>query len=158
LREVGWACPVLASIRAVERVVRLKGIAHVVDQNAVGGGTRRSGVNAQGNGWLTIFWIVMIPVSILTGWISKVGYVPVLSLWALVSSHWSAWQAARLEVAQQIEVQRAEEHPVEDRVVKSSSRTQPSNRPAERVAARSPVERLRGVKATVLSTNPGGGR
>ena len=52
------------------------------------------------NGWLTVFWIVMIPVSILTGWISSVTYVSVLSLWALVSGHWSAWQAARVEVKQ----------------------------------------------------------
>jgi hypothetical protein len=32
------------------------------------------------NGWLTIFWIVMIPASILTGWISSVAYVAALSL------------------------------------------------------------------------------
>ena len=50
------------------------------------------------NGWLTVFWIVMIPVSIATGWISSVTYVAALSLWALVSGHWSAWQAARVEV------------------------------------------------------------
>jgi hypothetical protein len=52
------------------------------------------------NGWLTIFWIVMIPVSIVTHWISSVAYVAALSLWALVSGHWSAWQAARVEVNQ----------------------------------------------------------
>ena len=46
------------------------------------------------NGWMTVFWIVMIPVSILTGWINSVTYVAGLSLWALVSGHWSAWQAA----------------------------------------------------------------
>jgi len=63
------------------------------------------------NGWLTIFWIVMIPVSLLTGWISSVTYVAVLSLWALVSGHWSAWQAARVEVEQQVE---AEKHAGED--------------------------------------------
>jgi hypothetical protein len=28
-------------------------------------------------------------------------YVSALSLWALVSGHWSAWQAARVEVAQE---------------------------------------------------------
>jgi uncharacterized protein involved in cysteine biosynthesis len=55
------------------------------------------------NGWLTIFWIIMIPVSILTGWISSVTYVAALSLWALVSGHWSAWQAARVEVKQEKE-------------------------------------------------------
>jgi hypothetical protein len=53
------------------------------------------------NGWLTIFWILMIPISIATGWINSVTYVAALSLWALVSGHWSAWQAARVEVAQQ---------------------------------------------------------
>ena len=53
------------------------------------------------NGWLTVFWIFMIPVSILTGWISSVAYVSALSLWALVSGHWSAWQAARVEVRQE---------------------------------------------------------
>jgi hypothetical protein len=52
------------------------------------------------NGWLTIIWIVMIPVSIATGWIHSVTYVAALSLWALVSGHWSAWQAARVEVKQ----------------------------------------------------------
>ncbi|MGH2594950.1 MAG: hypothetical protein ACRDH7_03175 [Actinomycetota bacterium] len=56
------------------------------------------------NGWLTIFWIGMIPISIVTGWINSVTYVAALSLWALVSGHWSAWQAARVEVVQ------AEEH------------------------------------------------
>jgi hypothetical protein len=63
------------------------------------------------NGWLTIFWIAMIPVSILTGWISSVTYVAALSLWALVSGHWSAWQAARVEVKQEKE---DEEHRKED--------------------------------------------
>ena len=53
------------------------------------------------NGWLTIFWVVMIPVSLATGWVKSVVYVSALSLWALVSGHWSAWQAARVEVKQQ---------------------------------------------------------
>ena len=52
------------------------------------------------NGWLTVFWIVMIPISIATGWVHSVVYVSALSLWALVSGHWSAWLAARVEVEQ----------------------------------------------------------
>ena len=55
------------------------------------------------NGWLTVFWIVMIPISIATHWISSVTYVAALSLWALVSGHWSAWQAARVAVNQKAE-------------------------------------------------------
>ena len=69
------------------------------------------------NGWLTIFWIAMIPISLVTGWISSVTYVAVLSLWALVSGHWSAWQAARVEVTQQKEEEERAENPVEERVV-----------------------------------------
>lgn len=71
------------------------------------------------NGWLTIFWILMIPVSLATGWISSVTYVAVLSLWALVSGHWSAWQAARVEVAQDAEAKaRAQEDLAGDVVAK----------------------------------------
>jgi hypothetical protein len=53
------------------------------------------------NGWLAIFWVAMIPVSFVMGWLSSVTYVSALSLWALVSGHWSAWQAARVEVTQE---------------------------------------------------------
>jgi hypothetical protein len=56
------------------------------------------------NGWLTIFWLAMIPVSLATGWVKSVVYVSALSLWALVSGHWSAWQAARVEVNQMDEM------------------------------------------------------
>ena len=63
------------------------------------------------NGWLTVFWIVMIPVSIATGWVESVVYVSALSLWALVSGHWAAWQAARGEVKQEQEAkERADEN------------------------------------------------
>ena len=55
------------------------------------------------NGWLTMFWLAMIPVSLATGWVKSVTYVSALSLWALVSGHWSAWQAARVEVNQELE-------------------------------------------------------
>jgi len=69
------------------------------------------------NGWLTMFWLVMIPVSYTMGWLNSVVYVSALSLWALVSGHWSAWQAARVEVVQDREARKQQEHPVEDRVV-----------------------------------------
>ena len=93
------------------------------------------------NGWLTIFWIVMIPVSIMLGLLASVTYVSALSLWALVSGHWSAWQAARVEVAQSVEAQKLEEHPLEDRVVEQLIRetdvqparaTRPAHAPSRR--------------------------
>src|SRR5690349_24838799 len=53
------------------------------------------------NGWMTMFWVAMIPISYAAGWLQSVTYVSALSLWALVSGHWSSWQAARVEVAQE---------------------------------------------------------
>ena len=69
------------------------------------------------NGWLTLFWLVMIPVSIATHWISSVTYVAALSLWALVSGHWSAWQAARVEVKQEQEEQARDDEDLPGEVV-----------------------------------------
>jgi uncharacterized membrane protein len=69
------------------------------------------------NGWLTIFWIAMIPVSLATGWVTSVTYVSALSLWALVSGHWSAWQAARVEVNQEAEARTRSEQDIPSQVV-----------------------------------------
>src|SRR5580765_869090 len=71
------------------------------------------------NGWLTIFWVAMIPVSLAMGWLKSVTYVSALSLWALVSGHWSTWQAARVEVTQQREAEERAAHPIEERVVEN---------------------------------------
>lgn len=68
------------------------------------------------NGWLTVFWIAMIPVSLWQGWVKSVTYVSALSLWALVSGHWSTWQAARVEVTQQKQMDAEAARPVEQRV------------------------------------------
>jgi hypothetical protein len=66
---------------------------------------------------LTVFWIATIPVSFAMHWLSSVVYVPALSLWALVTGHWSSWQAARVEVTRQAEAERREREPIEDKVV-----------------------------------------
>ena len=84
------------------------------------------------NGWLTIFWVVMIPVSYQLGWLKSVTYVSALSLWALVSGHWSTWQAARVEVTQQEQAQELADNPVEDRVIaKLVDETEISKNPAD---------------------------
>jgi hypothetical protein len=64
------------------------------------------------NGYLTIFWIVMIPVSFSLHWLSSVTYVSALSLWALVSGHWAAWQAARVEVEQEKEKNKSDKEDI----------------------------------------------
>ena len=52
------------------------------------------------NGWLTIFWLLMIPISTAMGWLNSLVSDSARSLSALVSAHWSAWQAAWVEVNQ----------------------------------------------------------
>ena len=71
------------------------------------------------NGWLTMFWVGMIPVSYALGWLKSVAFVSALSLWALVSGHWSAWQAARVEVAQAAQIADHEANPIEEKVVEA---------------------------------------
>jgi hypothetical protein len=85
------------------------------------------------NGWLTIFWIVVIPLSMVTGWIHSVTFIAALSLWALVSGHWSAWQAARVEVQQQREYEEREANPTEERVVDAIVRETTLERSGRRV-------------------------
>ena len=52
-----------------------------------------------------VFFFIFIALSL------GVTYVAALSLWALVSGHWSAWQAARVEVNQE---QQEKAHQAED--------------------------------------------
>jgi hypothetical protein len=69
------------------------------------------------NGWLTVFWVVMIPISFFSGWLNSVVFVSALSLWALVSGHWSAWQAARVEVNQDKEARRQQKQDLPTEIV-----------------------------------------
>ncbi len=59
----------------------------------------------------------MTPLSIVTGWVHSITYVSALSIWALVSGHWSTWQAARVECTQQEEAEQREREPLEEKVV-----------------------------------------
>lgn len=49
---------------------------------------------------MTGLWMLMVPVSILTGIWESVRFVTFLSIWALVATEWGAWQASRAETAQ----------------------------------------------------------
>jgi hypothetical protein len=48
---------------------------------------------------LMVGWIVMIPVSLLTGLAGAIWFVTVISLLALAETEGGAWQASRSEVA-----------------------------------------------------------
>jgi hypothetical protein len=69
------------------------------------------------NGWLAVFFLALIPVAAAAGWLKSVTFVSALSLWALVSGHWSAWQAARVEVNQEREAREREARDVPGEVV-----------------------------------------
>lgn len=56
------------------------------------------------NGWLTIFWLFLMPVAELTHWVDANGYISRLSEIALALGSGSAWQASRTEVAQQKQI------------------------------------------------------
>ena len=88
------------------------------------------------NAWLTIFWVAMIPISYSFGWLRSVTFVSALSLWALVAGHWSTWQAARVEVAQQEQIKEEHNHPVEKRVVEEIVRETDVDRSPGRAASR----------------------
>jgi hypothetical protein len=52
------------------------------------------------NAYLTVFWIIMVPISVLMGWVNSVAYVSALSIYALMAAHLSTYAAARTEVMQ----------------------------------------------------------
>lgn len=49
------------------------------------------------HGWLTLAWLIAIPVSIVTGWLYSLTFISAISIYANVAGHFSAWQAARAE-------------------------------------------------------------
>lgn len=73
------------------------------------------------NGWFTIFWIAMIPLAYVAGWLESVTFVSALSLWALVSGHWAAWQASRTEVEQMKEEHEDTEGKLVKRLIKETN-------------------------------------
>ena len=72
------------------------------------------------HGWSVIFWTVMVPVSIYTGIWRRVEYVTFLSIYALIATHWGAWQASRAEV----QVEKTEEIQAHSVNVKNAARVE----------------------------------
>lgn len=49
------------------------------------------------HGWVTILWILLLIPSLLF-WSESVMWVVLMSVWANIAGHWSAWQASRSEI------------------------------------------------------------
>lgn len=52
------------------------------------------------HGWLTIGWFVAA-FPIMYFWSENVKFLVFISIYAVVTGHWSAWQAARVEEKQE---------------------------------------------------------
>lgn len=46
---------------------------------------------------LTIVWLVMVPVALMTGWVESLVFVSACSIYANMVGHFAAWQGARAE-------------------------------------------------------------
>lgn len=73
--------------------------------------------NRHFNGWAAIFFAVLIIPSMMFGWLEVVAFVSILSIWALVGSHWAAWQGAKVEEKEDVQ---AATRPLPRRVLHSS--------------------------------------
>lgn len=49
------------------------------------------------HGIATLAWLLMVPVSIVTGWLFSVAFVAACSIYANAVGHAAAWQASRAE-------------------------------------------------------------
>jgi len=52
------------------------------------------------NGWLAVVWLVAA-APICVWWSASVPFLVFVSVYAVVTGHWAAWQAARVEVRQE---------------------------------------------------------
>lgn len=60
------------------------------------------------HGWATVAWFAASPF-LAYRFGSSVVFVTFLSLYAIVTGHWSSWQAARVEVVQEEQIDKATE-------------------------------------------------
>lgn len=56
------------------------------------------------HGWSTAFWLPFTALAYSLGWLSSVVFVSLMSMIALFLGSFSAWQAARVEVKQEEQI------------------------------------------------------
>lgn len=57
------------------------------------------------HGWATVVWGVLIPITILTGLKGSIIWIALMSVWANFVGHFGSWQAARVEVKQEEQIE-----------------------------------------------------
>lgn len=61
------------------------------------------------HGWMTVAWGLLIPITVVTGLKGSIIWIALMSVWANFVGHFSSWQAARVEVKQDEQVEEAVE-------------------------------------------------
>ena len=59
------------------------------------------------HGWMTLGWGLLIPITVFTGLKGSIVWIALMSVWANFVGHFSSWQAARVEVKQDEQVEEA---------------------------------------------------
>lgn len=59
------------------------------------------------HGWMTLAWGLLIPITVFTGLKGSIIWIALMSVWANFVGHFSSWQAARVEVKQDEQVEQA---------------------------------------------------
>lgn len=57
------------------------------------------------HGWCTLFWLPFTALAGAVGWVNSNAFISYISMLALFLGSFSAWQAARVEVRQEEELQ-----------------------------------------------------
>lgn len=57
------------------------------------------------HGWSTLVWFILIPLTILTDLKESIMWIALMSVWANFVGHFSSWQATRVEVKQDQEIE-----------------------------------------------------
>lgn len=59
------------------------------------------------HGWMTLGWGLLIPITVFTSLKASIIWIALMSVWANFVGHFSSWQAARVEVKQDEQIEGA---------------------------------------------------
>ena len=57
------------------------------------------------HGWMTLGWGLLVPITVLTDLKTSITWIALMSVWANFVGHFSSWQAARVEVKQDEQIE-----------------------------------------------------
>jgi hypothetical protein len=46
---------------------------------------------------MTVLWLIMVPIALVTGWIESLVFISACSIYANAAAHFSAWEGAKAE-------------------------------------------------------------